>query len=29
MSMYDDQTFVSWRSTFEIDTMVSLAFAGR
>src|SRR4051794_5659055 len=25
MSMYDDQTFLSWRSTFEIDAMVSLA----
>jgi len=24
MSMYDDQTFLSWRSTFEIDAMVSL-----
>lgn len=25
MSMYDDQTFLSWRSTFEIDALVSLA----
>ena len=25
MSMYDDQTFLSWRSTFEVDALVSLA----
>ena len=25
MSTYDDQTFLSWRSTFEIDALVSLA----
>jgi ATP-dependent Zn protease len=23
--MYDDQTFLSWRSTFEVDALVSLA----
>jgi cell division protease FtsH len=25
MSMYDDQTFLSWRSNYEIDALVSLA----
>jgi ATP-dependent Zn protease len=25
MSTYDDQTFLSWRSTFEVDALVSLA----